>query len=421
MGLNHLYIVGIDRRAPVDVREKVSFGKKAVDALTEIKEMEGISEAAVLSTCHRSEVYFISAASYDGTVRKFFSEFFEVGENVLKPYLFTLRGCDAVEHLFRVACGLESMVLGEDQILGQVKEAGDLARDTGSSGKILNKLFRDAVTLGKRARAETHITDHPLSISYIAVKFIQEVFKDLGDKTAYVIGTGEMGRLVIKYLLEKGIKNVFVSNRTYSKVIDLKREMPAIQVIPWEQKYEKIAQSDIVISATDAPHYTVDYDKFKASFNGRKICMVDIALPRDIDPRIGEIEGIALYTIDDLKNAAEENRKKREKQIAVIENMVNEAVADFVKWHNALLIVPAIRHLNDYAANVCHAEYERVINKLTGIEERERQQIKYSLERVGAKIVNRYLMGLKALAEAGKLDPSVLKVFESANGNTIFD
>jgi glutamyl-tRNA reductase len=421
MGLNHVYIVGIDRRAPVDVREKVSFGKKAVDALKEIKEMEGISEAAVLSTCHRSEIYFISAASYDGTVRKFFSEFFEVGENVLKPYLFTLRGCDAVEHLFRVACGLESMVLGEDQILGQVKEAGDLARDTGSSGKILNKLFRDAVTLGKRARAETHITDHPLSISYIAVKFIQEVFKDLGDKTAYVIGTREMGRLVIKYLLEKGIKNVFVSNRTYSKVIDLKREMPAIQVIPWEQKYEKIAQSDIVISATDAPHYTVDYDKFKASLNGRKICMVDIALPRDIDPRIGEIEGIALYTIDDLKNAAEENRKKREKQIAVIENMVNEAVADFVKWHNALLIVPAIRHLNDYAANVCHAEYERVINKLTGIEERERQQIKYSLERVGAKIVNRYLMGLKALAEAGKLDPSVLKVFEAANGNTIFD
>lgn len=412
MKLNNLFMVGIDQRAPIKIREKVSFGKNVVDALMKIKEMEGISEAVVLSTCHRSEVYFISAESGDDAVRWFFCKFFEVDKDILKPYLYTLQGKYVTEHLFRVACGLESMVLGEDQILGQVKEAWGKAMEAGASGKILNRLFIDAVTLGKRARAETHITDHPLSISYIAVKFIQGIFEDLSDKTAYVIGTGEMGRLAIKHLLTKGIKEVFVSNRTHSRAVDLKQEIPEITVVPYGQKYEKIARSDIVISATDAPHYTIDYDKFMAVYNGKKICMVDIALPRDIDPRIGEIEGVNLYTIDDLKNTAQENRKKREELIAVIEKMVDKTVGEFIKWHNSLSMVPMIKHLNDYAENACLLEYERVINKLAGIGEREKKHIKYALKRVGTRIVNRYLMGLKALAEEGKLDQSVLNIFQ---------
>ncbi|MDN5301514.1 MAG: glutamyl-tRNA reductase [Thermoanaerobacteraceae bacterium] len=412
MEVETLMMVGIDRKAPMEVRENAAFGRREAEALKKLKKLEGISEAVVLSTCHRSEIYFISAPLNDSAVKSFFCEFFGLSEEDLGPYLYTLRGPGVVRHLFRVACGLESMVLGEDQILGQVREAWDLAREEKSAGKILNRLFKEAVTLGKKARAETGITEHPLSISYIAVKFIQKVFGDLTDKAAFVIGAGEMGRLAIKYLLQVGIRDIYISNRTREKAEDLKREIPELSIIPYEQKYKRISESDIVISATNAPHYTVDFDKFRENYRGKKIFMIDLAMPRDIDPDIGRIEGVSLYTIDDLQVVAEENRKKREGFIGAIEKMVDEAVQEFLAWHNSLSIIPVIKHLNDFAEKVCLSEYERLINKLDGITEDEKSKVKIALERVGAKIVNRYLMGLKALAEEGRLDGAVYEVFQ---------
>ncbi|MDI3481374.1 MAG: glutamyl-tRNA reductase [Tepidanaerobacteraceae bacterium] len=412
MEVDSLMMVGIGRKAPMEVREKAAFGIRAAEALRELKKIEDVSEAVVLSTCHRSEIYFISASHGESRVKSFFCDFSGLSEEDASPYLCAIRGKDAARHLFRVACGLDSMVLGEDQVLGQVREAWDLAREEKSVGKILNRLFKEAVTLGKKARSETGITDYPLSISYIAVKFIQKVFGDLSDKVAFVIGAGEMGHLAIKYLLAAGIRNVYVANRTREKAEALKHQIPELSVIPYEQKYQKIAESDIVISATNAPHYTISYDKFRKSHRGKKICMIDIAMPRDIHPAIGSMEGVSLYTMDDLQEVAEENRKKRESLTGVIEKMVDEAVREFLAWYNSLSIIPVIKHLNDFAEKVCLSEYERLINKLDGITEDEKNKVKIALERVGAKIVNRYLMGLKALAEEGRLDGAVYEVFQ---------
>ncbi|AEM77926.1 glutamyl-tRNA reductase [Thermoanaerobacter wiegelii] len=391
MDINNIKMVGVDKDTPLELREKVSF-KDIGEALIKLKEL-GLEEVVILSTCHRSEIYFYSQKISTDEVKDFFINYFGLKEDFIK-YLRQIYGLDAVEHIFRVACGLESMVVGEDQILSQVKEAIDTAQTFNSSGKIFFKLFRDAVTLGKKARTDTGIKDLALSISYIAVKFVQEVFKDIKGKKAFVIGLGEMGQNAMKNLLDKGA-DVFVTNRTFSKAIELKEQIPQINIVPYEEKYLHIATSDIVISATNAPHYTVNYDKFKKIYDGRKICMVDIALPRDIDPRIGQIEGVSLYTIDDLKKTAEENKKERLSLIPVIEKMVKEEVNKFEKWYKTLEIEPYIKEVSRYANEVCNTEFQRIINKLTDVSEKDKENIKIALKRVANKMANKMIAYLK--------------------------
>ncbi|MBZ4656808.1 MAG: glutamyl-tRNA reductase, partial [Thermoanaerobacter sp.] len=233
MDINNIKMVGVDKDTPLELREKVSF-KDIGEALIKLKEL-GLEEVVILSTCHRSEIYFYSQKISTDEVKDFFINYFGLKEDFIK-YLRQIYGLDAVEHIFRVACGLESMVVGEDQILSQVKEAIDTAQTFNSSGKILFKLFRDAVTLGKKARTDTGIKDLALSISYIAVKFVQEVFEDIKGKKAFVIGLGEMGQNAMKNLLDKGA-DVFVTNRTFSKAIELKEQIPQINIVPYEEKY----------------------------------------------------------------------------------------------------------------------------------------------------------------------------------------
>ncbi len=391
MDINNIKMVGVDKDTPLELREKVSF-KDIGEALIKLKEL-GLEEVVILSTCHRSEIYFYSQKISTDEVKDFFINYFGLKEDFIK-YLRQIYGLDAVEHIFRVACGLESMVVGEDQILSQVKEAIDTAQTFNSSGKILFKLFRDAVTLGKKARTDTGIKDLALSISYIAVKFVQEVFEDIKGKKAFVIGLGEMGQNAMKNLLDKGA-DVFVTNRTFSKAIELKEQIPQINIVPYEEKYLHIVTSDIVISATNAPHYTVNYDKFKKIYDGRKICMVDIALPRDIDPRIGQIEGVSLYTIDDLKKTAEENKKERLLLIPVIEKMVKEEVDKFEKWYKTLEIEPYIKEVSRYANEVYNTEFQRIVNKLTDVSEKDKENIKIALKRVANKMANKMITYLK--------------------------
>jgi len=384
-------MVGTNKDTPLEIRERISF-RDPSKALAKLKSL-GLDEVVILSTCHRSEIYFYAKKTDPRQVMDFFIEYFGLNESFLR-YLGSICGLDAVRHLFRVSCGLESMVVGEDQILAQVKEAIDIAHSCKTSGKVLSKLFRDAVTLGKKARADTGIKDLALSVSYIAVKFAQDTLGNLRGKKAFVIGLGEMGEKAIKNLLDKQAE-VFVTNRTLSKAIELKSQIPQITVVPYEEKYQHIASSDIVISATDAPHYTINYDKFREAYSGKKICMIDIALPRDIDPKTGQIEGISLYTIDDLKKTAEENRKERISLIAVIEEMVSRDVEEFDRWYKILKVEPRIKDITRYASEVCDAEFQRVANKLTDVSDKDMENIKIALKRVANKMSGIMISQLK--------------------------
>jgi len=392
MDINNIKMVGIDQSIPIEIREKVSFNRDIADVLQKLKN-DGLDEIVILSTCHRSEIYFYSESIGLERIKDFYVEHFKL-EDDFKNYLYGISGIKVVEHIFRVACGLESMVVGEDQILGQVKDALNISQISKASGKILNKLFRDAITLGKKVRTDTGIKNFSSSISHIAVKFIQDVFKDIKGKKAFVIGTGEMGKIAIKNLIAKGV-NVCVSNRTHSRAQNLKEEIPEIDVVPYEDKYEQIAKSDIVISATNAPHYTVCYDKFKNVYDGKRICMVDIALPRDIDPTIAEIDGVSLYTIDDLRKTAEENRKKRIDVIKYIEKMIFDKKAEFNDWFKTIKIEPYIKKINIYSHNICDIEFERLVNKLEGATERDKENIRISLKRVADKMSNMMISHIK--------------------------
>lgn len=413
MELEQLYVVGIDQITPIEFREKAALDKKLPEVIKRSRTLG--TESVVLSTCHRSEIYICGEDITPEKLRAFFYDLVPDVAEDLKPYIFVKQGQQTIKHVFRVASGLESMVVGEDQILGQVKEALDMAQKVKGSGKILNRLFLDAITLGKNIRSSTGISENSLSISYIAILFILQVFRDLSQKKAYVIGAGEMGKLAILHLLDKGIEEVLVSNRSIERALELKQEIPGITVVPYEQKYEKIADCDILISATDAPHFTVGYESFKDVFAKERICVVDIALPRDVDPRVRDIPGVSLYTLDDLQQIAKDNQEKRKDMVSIIENMVEEDIDKFLRWFKGLCVVPAMRALKDFADDVCSFEYDMLMNKISA-KDQDKIRIKAALERVAKKMVNNYLVSLKTLAETGEMDPTVLKIFQGGGG-----
>ncbi len=392
MNVNDIKMVGIDQGTSIEIRERVAFNKGVDSALNALKK-DDLDEAVILSTCHRSEIYFFSESKSFEDIIDFYIRYFNLDDEFRK-YFYCISGLKAVEHIFRVASGLESMVLGEDQILGQVKESLMTSQENGISGKILNKLFRDAISIGKKVRTETGLKNYSSSISHIAVKFVENVFEDLKGKNAFVIGTGEMGKIAIRGLILKGA-NVSVSNRTYSKVQKLKSEMPDIEIVPYLDKYEQIAKSDIVISATNAPHYTISYDKFYSVYNGKQICMVDIAMPRDIDPKIGGIHGVKLYSIDDLKRTAEENRKKQLNAIKNAEEIVLKGVSEFNNWFKAIKVEPHIKKINIYSDEICDREFDRLVNKLEKVTDKDKENIKISLKRVAEKMANVMIKHLK--------------------------
>lgn len=409
--LERFFLVGIDKDTPIDIREMVSFESDIITAaVNNIKTDLKAEEVVILSTCNRSEIYLIIDKDSEQDILNFFPKFFDINKDILKPYIFLKKGKDVAEHLFRVACGLESMVVGEDQILGQVKDAWAIAKREKSTGKLLNRLFLEAITLGKKVRTETKISNHSLSLSFIAVEFIKDVLWDLSDKTAYVIGAGKMGRLAIKHLLDENIGQIYISNRSIKRAMKLKNEIPEVMLIPYEKKYEQMMESDVIISATNAPHYTIDYNKFKLCYRKKRLCLIDLALPRDIDPDIAKLPGINLFTIDDLEEKAKENEQKRRKEISKIEVMSKDFLEEFIKWSKALSVVPLMRNMNEYAADVYKKEYERIVNKLD-LNEKERKKLEISLNRVADKIVDRYVIGLKNLAECDLLDDAVCNVF----------
>ncbi|WP_026486924.1 glutamyl-tRNA reductase [Caldanaerobius polysaccharolyticus] len=401
MSLEDLKVIGVDQNTPISIREKLALKKdELIGALKQVVELEGVEEAVILSTCNRTEVYTYSRGA-DGDTLGFLCRYSGLALDQIKEYGYCYRGRDGVKHLFEVACGLRSMVVGEEQILGQVKEAYEKSMEAGTAHKVLSRMFLDAISLGKKVRATTGIADIPLSVSYIAVKFIEQAFNGrISDKKVFVIGTGEMGRIVIKNLIAKGVERIYVTNRTHKRTVDLKKEFPQLTTVNYEFKYSAMADCDVIISATDAPHYTVNYDKFKGVYRGHKVCMVDIALPRDIDPRVAELPGVSLYTLDDLKRVSYENGLKRRDLIDDIEKMVEEAAGEYVKWLAQQKLVPMIKEVNEYAGEVCLLEFQRLKNKVV-LTEREMEQVRIALHRVASKMVNRFIQYIKEHGDGG--------------------
>lgn len=400
VGLNH-------KTAPVAIREQLAFPEHTLAESLQQLQHPAIEELVILSTCNRVEFYLVTRdteASFTACV-DFIAAYRNVSAEQFAPYLSRLHDMDAVRHVFRVAASLESMVVGEPQILGQVKAAYLAARTAGRTGTIFHQLFDRTLSVGKAVRHETGIGDNAVSISYAAVELAKKIFETLEQRTAMVVGAGEMSELTARHLLRQGIAAVFVANRTAERAEKLAQALHA-KAIPWESMAEHLVHTDIVVSSTGASQPIIDkpmvQDVMRAR-KGRSMFFIDIAVPRDIAPAVNTLDDVFLYDIDDLEHVVQANLREREREALAAEDIVWREVRHFQQWLEAQDAVPTIVALRQWAESVRQTELEKALTKLESLDERERR----TLEALTTGIVNKLLhpptVNLKRSSHQGRL------------------
>jgi len=360
-------LVGISHKtAPVAVREHFALSAAELPhALALLRER--YASSAVLSTCNRTEVYVVSPRGA-GDPRHIVALLGEVkGEPPVEgaPF-FALGGKDATRHLFRVAAGIESMVIGESEILGQVRSAFAAATVAGTHSVALSRLFHAAIRVGRRARSQTHIGRHAVSVSSAAVGLARQTLGDLAGKTVLVISAGEAGKLTARSLRESGIGSMLVTNRSAARAQELAAELHGVAV-PFERLETALEGADIVIASTASSEFVIDrplVERAMAQRRNRPLLLIDIAVPRDIDPAAGEVPGVHLYDIDGLQGITDANINLRRRELAQVETIVEEEVARFAAWLRSLEVVPTVAALRAHGEDVRLAELERTLPKL---------------------------------------------------------
>jgi glutamyl-tRNA reductase len=324
LGLNH-------RTAPVEVRERFAVaGTLLEEAVREIVAIEGVDEGVVISTCNRTEFYFVTSEA-PGTLNRVEQHLAlrHLLEGDFRNHFYRLEKREAAEHLCRVVSGLDSMVLGETEIFGQVKQAYKAALEAGATGAVLNRLFQKAFGVGKKVRTETSIQEGATSIGSVAVDLAEKIFGHLKDSEVMILGAGEMSRTTAQSLVSRGARGIFVTNRSYDRAIELATETggSAVRFDDWRKVMERV---DVVISSTGAPHLLIhreEVEKVRRARKFRPLFFIDIAVPRDIDPAVGDIEEVYLYDIDTLEQLAEEGRARRELQIEECERIIDSELS----------------------------------------------------------------------------------------------
>ncbi len=341
-----LFAFGINHNtAPVDIRERVAFGPEAIGgALRELVSTRSVREAAILSTCNRTELY-CSLEGEDGTPAvEWFRGYHRLRDQDIAPYLYSHSARSAVSHIIRVAAGLDSMVLGEPQILGQVKDAYRKAQAAGTMGKFLGRLFQHTFTVAKQVRTDTAIGSSPVSVAFAAVRLAQQIFDDLSRQTVLLIGAGETIELAARHLQQQGIGRMVVANRTVERALQVAEEFQAYGISLAEIPAH-LAEADIVITSTASPLPILGKGSVEKALRSRRhkpVLMVDIAVPRDIEPEVGDLDDVYLYTVDDLQEVIDANRRFREEAAAQAEEIIDNQVAHFMGWIRAQDAVESI-------------------------------------------------------------------------------
>ena len=369
----HLFLLGASHHsAPVDVRERIDFARRGIpEALEEIADITRLSEVVVLSTCNRAEIYSHSEAPWPvgDTLAAFMSAFHDVPEPELAPHLYRRQGADAARHLFRVVAGLDSLVVGEPQILGQVKDAYAIAAERGFTGAALNRLFHTSFTVGKRVRSETGLGEGAVSVSYAAISLARKIFGDLAGRRALVVGAGEMAELTATHLRSQNVGRIGVANRSAARAATLAAKVDGVAV-RWEDITAELTGTDIVLTATGAPRWLLTRNQVAEAMRPRRdrpLFMIDIGLPRDVEPAAGELEQVFLYNIDDLQSIVRENLARRQAQVDRAELMVREEVDGFMRWLRSRGAIPTVVALRRHFERTRQQELERLAPKLASL------------------------------------------------------
>ncbi|MBA2448727.1 MAG: glutamyl-tRNA reductase [Chloroflexi bacterium] len=400
--------LGLDHhRADVRLRERLQVADGELPwVLGQLREQ--IAEGAILSTCNRTELYALVGHRETGrrAAIRFLADARRVPTEAFAGALAERWQEDAIRHLLRVSCGLESMIVGEHQILGQVRAAGDAARAAGSAGPILSRLFRDALTVGKRARVESGIARNAVSVSSAAVELAQKALGGLDGRTALVIGAGKMGSLAARSLLAKGVSRVLVISRTTERARMLAERVGGV-TLAWDRLEEGLAASDLVIASTAATDCVVTREvmgRALADRRERPLVVVDIAVPRDVEPAVGDLAGCSLYNIDDLAAVQEANLAARRLEAVKVEVMIEREVEKFMGWWIGHEVAPTIAELVARAEEIRLAELERGLARLD-LSERERNAVNAVTTAIVNKMLHRPIVALKA--RGGRHDANV--------------
>lgn len=393
-GLNH-------RTAPIEIREKLAFGgSERAPLLDALRSRPSLSEAALLSTCNRTEAYLIDAEDTSvATVRELFSA--RLGEDV-SPYLYVHHDRQAALHLFKVVSGLDSMILGESQIQGQVHDAWESSRE--ATGAALNRLFQHAQLVGSRVRDETGIGKGAASVSSSAVQLAKKIFGSLNGRKAMVLGAGDVAAVALECLRSEGVRVSIVANRTYERAEALAREHGAV-AMHYEQSWAELAGVDVLVCSTASPHTMVRVQHIEPAMRARgdrPLCILDIALPRDVEANVGELENVFLYDLDDLRAAAAATLDRRQEDVPLAERIIEGEVEKYWQWLAGLSAVPVVTTFRSQMDRVREAELSAALRRIDGLTE---EQV-HGIEKFSRSLMNKFLhepsVRLRAAAANGR-------------------
>jgi len=363
----NIVVVGLSHKtATVEIREKLAFSPTQMEKpLQVLVGLEGITEGVIVSTCNRVEVYVTTKDIAGGIarVKRFLADYHNFPIETLEQHIYSLHGEDAIRHVFRVASSLDSMVVGEPQILGQIKTSYGYAAEYRSSGIILNRFLHKAFSVAKRVRTETKIASSAVSVAFAAVELARKIFSDLSDKTVMLIGAGEMCELAAKHFLNSGVRGLMVTNRTFERAERLADEFGG-KAVRFDDLFEQLHKADIILSSTGAPHTIIgaaDLEEVMRRRRQKSMFFIDIAIPRDIDPAVNDVENVYLFTVDDLQEVVASNLQQRSEEAKKAEEIVNEEIGQFFKWLSSLDVTPTIVALRSKFDEIRRLELEKTL------------------------------------------------------------
>lgn len=409
----HILLIGLNHEStPVELREKLAFQQQRLGvALTQLTQQGGqeeqhISEAVILSTCNRVEIYALAENCDRGarSIKRFLSRFHKIPLADFQACLYEHRDLSAVEHLFSVTSGVDSMILGETQIQGQVKQAFELAQEYQTVGPLLSNLFRNALTVGKRVRSETAISEHSLSISHAAVNLVRTRFEEPAGLNLLVLGLGKMSLMAVKALLKLGVGNLSVINRTPENAQDLTKDLP-VKTFGFERLESCVMDADVIISSTAAPHAVLEFEQMTRIMNKRSqkgLMIIDIAVPRDVEPEVDRIKNVNLYNIDQLENQIQSNRERRCDAVSKARDIINAELTTFLNWMRSLEVKPVITELRDRVDEIGSYEVERALRRFEkDLSENDADVVRELSHRIINKILHTPLVRLREEAANG--------------------
>lgn len=399
----HILVVGLNQKAaPIEIRERLAFPDAGLgEAFSLLGDYA--QEGVILSTCNRTEVYGVTGHGSYGSryLAQFLSQFHRLALEDFEPYLYTYGQSDAVRHLFAVSAGIDSMIVGEPQILGQVRDAYEAALANDGAGRVLSQLFRHAISVGKLVRTETDISRNAVSVSYAAVELGRKIFGELRSRGVLVIGAGEMGELTAKTLVDIGVGSVMVANRTRERAQELADRVGG-NVVDFGDLARMLSLADIVISSTGAPGFVITAQMVAQAMHVRRqrpLFLIDIAVPRDIDPAVQRLNNVFLYNVDDLAAVCEANMRERQKEIKRVDGIIDAEVKKFIAWWDALDVVPTITALRDKAESIRQAELDKAYRKLNNLSDNERDTINALTRAIVNKMLHQPTVRLKGRSD----------------------